>query len=178
MSFIGRVLSSDWLPLAGLTRTIVAVALIMLGVRISMFEKIDLTAFGSIPDAYLPWMLVSAIILGALACRGASLYWYRKNADYKAGEKEDNWYRFSTLVSLILAIAFGMYMSIPVTDAIFIGAGQFTYTLVAGILAGLAGICIDYCLRFGIREFIKKAPKVAKELQAALKAADEELKNQ
>lgn len=178
MSFIGRVLSSDWLPLAGLTRTIVAVALIMLGVRISMFEKIDLTAFGSIPDAYLPWMLVSAIILGALACRGASLYWYRKNADYKAGEKEDSWYRFSTLVSLILGIAFGMYMSIPMTDAVFIGAGQWTYTLMAGILAAVGGIIVDFCLRFGIREFLKKAPQVAKELQAALKAADEELKNQ
>jgi len=177
MSVIGRILSSDWLPLAGLIRTIAAVAFIMIGVRVTMFEKIDLTAFGSIPDTYLPWMLAASIILGIIACRGTSLYWYRKNANYKEGEKEDPWYRFSTIVSLILGIGFGMFMAIPITDAMFIGAGQFTYMLMAGILAALAGICIDYCFRFGIREFLKKAPKVAKELQAALGEANEELKN-
>ncbi|MBQ7620785.1 MAG: hypothetical protein IJV02_00325 [Candidatus Methanomethylophilaceae archaeon] len=176
MSIIGRILSSDLLPLAGLVRTSAAVALIMVGVRIGMFEKINLTQWGVIPDAYLPLMLVFAIILGALACRGASLYWYRKNANYKEGEKEDSWYRFSTLVSLILGIAFGMYMSIPLTDAAFIGAGQWTYALIAGILAAIGGIIADFCFRFGIREFLIKAPQVAKDLKAAIEKAQGELK--
>jgi len=177
MSLIGRVLASDLFPIAGLVRTVAALTIVILGVRIGMFEKIDLTQWGVIPDEYLPWMLGASIIMGALACRGASLYWYRKNADYKSGVKEDNWYRFSTLVSLILGIAIGMFGAIPVADAIFIGAGQWTYMIIAGILAGLAGISIDYCFRFGIREYLKKAPQVAKDLKKALADANEELKN-
>ena len=176
MSLVGRFLASTWFPITNLARTVAALLLILFGVELTMFEKIDITQWGVIPDAYLPWMLAAAIIIGILACRGASLYWYRKNADYKNGEKEDPYYRFSTIVSLILGIAFGMFMSIPVTDSIFIGAGQWTYMLMAGILAGLSGICFDYCFRFGIREFLKKAPKVAKELKDALLEAEKEIK--
>lgn len=177
MSLIGRVLASDLFPIAGLVRTVAALTIIILGVRITMFEKIDLTQWGVIPDEFLPWMLGASIIMGALACRGASLYWYRKNADYKNGVKEDNWYRFSTLVSLILGIAIGMFGAIPAADAVFIGAGQWTYMIIAGILAAIFGIVIDFCFRFGIREFLKKAPQVAKELKKALAEAEQELKN-
>ena len=62
----------------------------------------------------------------------------------------------------------GMYMSIPLTDAAFIGAGQWTYALIAGILAAIGGIIADFCFRFGIREFLIKAPQVAKDLKAAI----------
>lgn len=175
MSLIGRILSSPWLPLAGLVRMVAAIALIMIGVEISMFDKIDISNL-SIPDEYLPAMLIASIVMGVLFTRAAAFRWYRKGADIAAGEKEDKRYTFCTIFSIILGIAGGMYGAIPVADALFIGAGMWTYTAVAGILSAIFGIMLNYAFQYGVREMVIKTVEVAKMLKETGTEAAEELK--
>ena len=175
MSLIGRILSSDLFPLANLVKMVATIGIVMLGVEFSMFEQIDITSL-SIPDNYLPAMLVASIVMGVLFTRAASLKWYRKGADIENGEKEDKKYLFCTILSIILGVAVGMYGAIPVADAIFIGAGMWTYTAVAGILAAIAGIMVNYAFQYGVREMIIKTVEVAKMLKETGTEAAEELK--
>ena len=172
---ISRILSSPFYPLFGATKMAVAVILVMIGVDLDMFEQINVSDL-SIPDDYLPFMLVSSIVMGCLFIRAASLKWYRQGADIDNGEKEDKKYKFCTFLSIVLGIAIGMYGAVPVTDSIFIGAGLWTYTAVAGILSALAGIMVNYAFQYGVREMIIKSAETAKRLQNALKEAEDKLK--
>lgn len=171
MSPIAKALGSPLFPLVALARMILAVGIVMLGVD-AMFEKIDISSL-TIPDEYLPYMLVASIVMGLLFTRAASLKWYRKGADIANGEKEDKKYLFCTVFSIILGIAGGMYGAIPVADAIFIGAGLWTYTGVAGILSALIGILLNYAFQFGVREMIIKTAETAKKLKDAVKEAQD-----
>lgn len=161
-------------PLYSAAKMVGAITLIMLGVETDMFDRIDISTM-NIPDDYLPFMLVSAIVMGAIFGRAYSLKQYRKGADIEHGEKEDKRYLFCTVVSMILGVAVGMYGAIPVTDAIFIGAGQWAYTAVAGILSAISGIMINYAFQYGVREMIIKTAETAKKLQAAVKEASDKL---
>ena len=174
MSLIGRVFGSKWFPIVGAVRTSVAVVLIICGVELTMFEKIDITSI-TIPDSYLPVILLFAIFGGVVATRLAALKWYRKNADIEDGEKENKWYLICTIVSIILGIGVGMFGAIPVADAIFIGAGMFTYGVTALFLAGIAGIFINYCLHYSIREGIIKTAETAKALKDAVAEAQKKM---
>ena len=172
MSKSGRIVT--YWPLYGVAKMIGAITLIMLGVELDMFEKVDISTM-NIPDEYLPYMLVSAIVLGAIFGRAYSLKQYRKGADIENGEKEDKRYLFCTIVSMVLGVAVGMYGAIPVTDAIFIGAGLWAYTAVAGILSAISGIMLNYSFQYGVREMIIKTAETAKKLQDAVKEASEKL---
>jgi len=171
---IPKILSSDWFPLANLAKMVVGIALIMLGLEIKMFDKIDISSL-TIPEEYLPFLLIASIVMGILFTRAASLKWYRQGADIENGEKEDKKYLFCTIFSIILGVAVGMYGAIPLANAIFDGAGVWTYTAVAGILAAVAGIMVNYAFQYGVREMIIKTAETAKKLNDAVIEGKEKL---
>ena len=172
---VSHILSSPWFLVGNTGKMVIGIAIIVSGVELNMFSQIDLTNVSTIPDEYLPYMLIASIVMGCLFIRAASLKWYRKGADIENGEKEDKKYLFCTIFSIILGIAGGMYGAIPVTDAIFIGAGVWTYTAVAGILSAVIGIMLNYAFQYGVREMLIKTAETANALKAAALEAKDKL---
>lgn len=171
MSLIGRFLKSKWFPITGFARTVVAVTAIYLGVEFSMFEKIDISNL-AVPDEYLPFMLIASMV-GTLAVVGISRKLARKNAH--AEENANKVYLTGTVFAILFGIAVGMYGAIPVTNAIFIGAGQWAYTGMAAVVSGVAGTILLLIIHFGLREFIIKSAWYARNIADAVDEASADI---
>ena len=121
---------------------------------------IDVTNYG-IPEEYLPYMLGAVLIMGLLTAIGLRRYFHDKAAT-DAGYTNpyemayDKRYDFGTAVGFLLGAAAGIYMAPAVADAVFIGAGQWTFVLCAGLSAALMVVVITTLIHFGLRKWIIK----------------------
>lgn len=121
---------------------------------------IDVSNYG-IPEDYMPFMLAAALILGLLTAIGLRRYFHDKAAT-KAGYENpydmayDKRYDFGTVVGFLLGSAAGMYMAPAVTDAVFTGAGQWTFVLCAALSAALMVVIITTMIHFGLRKWVIK----------------------
>lgn len=121
---------------------------------------IDVTNYG-IPEEYLPYMLGAVLIMGLLTAIGLRRYFHDKAAT-DAGYTNpyemayDKRYDFGTAVGFLLGAAAGMYMAPAVADAVFIGAGQWTFVLCAGLSAALMVVVITTLIHFGLRKWVIK----------------------
>ena len=121
---------------------------------------IDVSNYG-IPDEYVPYMLAAVLILGLLTAIGLRRHFHDKAAT-KAGYENpydmayDKRYDFGTVVGFLLGSAAGMYMAPAVADAVFIGAGQWTFVLCAGLSSALMVVAITTLIHFGLRKWVIK----------------------
>lgn len=121
---------------------------------------IDVTNYG-IPEEYLPYMLGAVLIMGLLTAIGLRRYFHDKAAT-DAGYTNpyemayDKRYDFGTAVGFLLGAAAGMYMAPAVADAMFIGAGQWTFVLCAGLSTALMVVVITTLIHFGLRKWVIK----------------------
>ena len=121
---------------------------------------IDVTNYG-IPEEYLPYMLGAVLIMGLLTAIGLRRYFHDKaatNAGYTNPYEMayDKRYDFGTAVGFLLGAAAGMYMAPAIADAVFIGAGQWTFVLCAGLSAALMVVVITTLIHFGLRKWVIK----------------------
>ena len=116
---------------------------------------IDVTNYG-IPEEYLPYMLGAVLIMGLLTAIGLRRYFHDKAAT-DAGYTNpyemayDKRYDFGTAVGFL-----GMYMAPAVADAVFIGAGQWTFVLCAALSSALMVVVITTLIHFGLRKWVIK----------------------
>lgn len=143
---------------------------------------IDLTNY-AIPDEYLVYMLVASIVLGFMAAITLRAYDHNKAAENKAAKGTiastndlpyDRRYDLCTAVAFICGSALGMYAAPAVIDAIFIGAGMFTFIGVSAIASAFFVVVLMRLLHLGVREFIVQAGKYAVETSEAIKDAKED----
>ena len=137
----------------------VAVSILYINGVIDM-GMIDVSNYG-IPDEYVPYMLAAVLILGLLTAIGLRRHFHDKAAT-KAGYENpydmayDKRYDFGTVVGFLLGSAAGMYMAPAVADAVFIGAGQWTFVLCAGLSSALMVVVITTLIHFGLRKWVIK----------------------
>ena len=143
---------------------------------------IDLTNY-AIPDEYLVYMLVASIVLGFMAAITLRAYDHNKAADNKAAKGDiastndlpyDKRYDLCTAVAFICGSALGMYAAPAIIDAIFIGAGLFTFIGVSAIASAFFVVVLIRLLHLGVREFIIQAGKYAVKTSEAIKDAKED----
>lgn len=143
---------------------------------------IDLTNY-AIPDEYLVYMLVASIVLSFMAAITLRAYDHNKAAENKAAKGTiastndlpyDRRYDLCTAVAFICGSALGMYAAPAVIDAIFIGAGMFTFIGVSAIASAFFVVILMRLLHLGVREFIVQAGKYAVETSEAIKDAKED----
>lgn len=143
---------------------------------------IDLTNY-AIPDEYLVYMLVASIVLGFMAAITLRAYDHNKAAENKAAKGTiastndlpyDRRYDLCTAVAFICGSALGMYAAPAVIDAIFIGAGMFTFIGVSAIASAFFVVILMRLLHLGVREFIIQAGKYAVKTSEAIKDAKED----
>ena len=144
---------------------------------------IDLTNY-AIPDEYLVYMLVASIVLGFMAAITLRAYDHNKAAENKAAKGTiastndlpyDRRYDLCTAVAFICGSALGMYAAPAVIDAVFIGAGMFTFIGVSAIASAFFVVILMRLLHLGVREFIIQAGKYAVKTSEAIKDAKEDL---
>ena len=121
---------------------------------------IDVTNYG-IPEEYIPYMLGAVLILGLLTAIGLRRHFHDKAATDAGYENPydlpyDKRYDFGTVVGFLLGSAAGMYMAPAVADAVFIGAGQWTFVLCAGLCAAFMVVVITTMIHFGLRKWVIK----------------------
>ena len=121
-------------------RGVMALAAILYINGVIDMGMIDVSNYG-IPEDYMPFMLAAALILGLL------------NPYDMAYDKR---YDFGTVVGFLLGSAAGMYMAPAVTDAVFTGAGQWTFVLCAALSAALMVVVITTLIHFGLRKWVIK----------------------
>lgn len=143
---------------------------------------IDLTNY-AIPDEYLVYMLVASIVLGFMAAITLRAYDHNKAAENKAAKGTiastndlpyDRRYDLCTAVAFICGSALGMYAAPAVIDAVFIGAGMFTFIGVSAIASAFFVVILMRLLHLGVREFIIQAGKYAVKTSEAIKDAKED----
>ena len=144
---------------------------------------IDLTNY-AIPEDYMVYMLVASIVLGFLAAITLRAYDHNKAADNKAAKGDiastndlpyDKRYDLCTAVAFVCGSALGMYAAPAIIDAIFIGAGVFTYIGVSALASAFFVVVLIRLLHLGAREFIIQAGKYAVETSEAIKDAKEDI---
>ena len=144
---------------------------------------IDLTNY-AIPDEYLVYMLVASIVLGFMAAITLRAYDHNKAAENKAAKGTiastndlpyDKRYDLCTAVAFICGSALGMYAAPAIIDAIFIGAGLYTFIGVSAIASAFFVVILMRLLHLGVREFIIQAGKYAVETSEAIKDAKEDI---
>jgi hypothetical protein len=144
---------------------------------------IDLTNY-AIPDAYLVYMLVASIVLGFMAAITLRAYDHNKAAENKAAKGTiastndlpyDRRYDLCTAVAFICGSAIGMYATPAIIDAIFIGAGLYTFIGVSAVASAFFVVILMRLLHLGVREFIVQAGKYAVETSEAIKDAKEDI---
>lgn len=144
---------------------------------------IDLTNY-AIPDEYLVYMLVASIVLGFMAAITLRAYDHNKAAENKAAKGTiastndlpyDKRYDLCTAVAFICGSAIGMYAAPAIIDAIFIGAGLYTFIGVSALASAFFVVVLIRLLHLGVREFIIQAGKYAVETSEAIKDAKEDI---
>ena len=143
---------------------------------------IDLTNY-AIPEDYMVYMLIASIVLGFLAAITLRAYDHNKAADNKAAKGDiastndlpyDKRYDLCTAVAFICGSALGMYSAPAIIDAIFIGAGMFTFIGVSALMSAFFVVVLIRLLHLGVREFIIQAGKYAVKTSEAIKDAKED----
>ena len=143
---------------------------------------IDLTNY-AIPDEYLVYMLVASIVLGFMAAITLRAYDHNKAAENKAAKGTiastndlpyDRRYDLCTAVAFICGSALGMYAAPAIIDAIFIGAGLYTFIGVSALASAFFVVVLIRLLHLGVREFIIQAGKYAVKTSEAIKDAKED----
>ena len=144
---------------------------------------IDLTNY-TIPESYIVYMLVASIVLGFMAAITLRAYDHNKAADNKAEAGTiastndlpyDKRYDLCTAVAFICGSALGMYAAPAIIDAIFVGAGMFTYIGVSALASAFFVVILMRLLHLGVREFIIQAGKYAVNTTEAIKDAKEDI---
>lgn len=112
-------------------------------------------------EEYMVPMLVAVLVMGLLTAIGIRRYWHDKAADNAGYDNPfdlpyDKRYDFGTAVGFILGAAGGMYAAPALVDYLFIGAGMWSYTLVAGLSAAVLVVIITHLIHFGLRKFLIK----------------------
>ena len=170
------ILASPWMQVGRGVAAVVS-CLFILGV-INM-TKVDALTYG-IPDEYLPYMLVGALLVGILS---AVLFRIKKHddaADNKAAAGKiastnalpyDKRYDAMTLCALILGIAGGMYAAPFIVDQFVVNAGMFTYAGVSAVAAGVLVWVLGYIFHFGVQKFIIDTAKYAVDVTQTAKDA-------
>lgn len=147
------------------------------------YMMIDLTNY-AIPEDYMVYMLVASIVLGFLAAITLRAYDHNKAADNKAAKGDiastndlpyDKRYDLCTAVAFVCGSALGMYAAPAIIDAIFIGAGMFTFIGVSALASAFFVVVLIRLLHLGAREFIIQAGKYAVETSEAIKDAKADL---
>ncbi len=173
MSRIGALLVSPWLQVG---RGVAALVSCLLALE--AFKMIDVTVI-SIPEAYLPFMLAAAIVMATFIGKLVNDTFYHAAVDNKIAEgkiasaaelPQDKRYLFGTVVSMVLAIGVGVYLTPYVIEYIgIIGAGQWTFIAFAGILSAVAVAVSILILHWGLREFLVRASDYAVDLAETVK---------
>lgn len=140
----------------------------------AMFEKIDITSL-AIPDEYLPVMLIAVLIAGVFGVGMVAKKW-KRNSNAVEGDKETKWYVGADVAAMIVGMGAGMFGAIPFVDAIFIGAGMWTYALFANLIALAVGVGALYIFHYGLRELILKSAWYLKDTAKAVAEASEDVK--
>ena len=147
------------------------------------YMMIDLTNY-AIPEDYMVYMLIASIVLGFLAAITLRAYDHNKAADNKAAKGDiastndlpyDKRYDLCTAVAFVCGSALGMYAAPAIIDAIFIGAGLYTFIGVSAIASAFFVVVLIRLLHLGAREFIIQAGKYAVETTEAIKDAKEDI---
>ncbi|MFA6711092.1 MAG: hypothetical protein WCR83_07215 [Candidatus Methanomethylophilaceae archaeon] len=173
MSRIGALLVSPWLQVG---RGVAALVSCLLALE--AFKMIDVTVI-SIPEAYLPFMLAAAIVMAIIIGKLVNDTFYHAAVDNKIAEgkiasaaelPQDKRYLFGTVVSMIIAIGVGVYLTPYVIGYIgIIGAGLWTFVAFAGILSAVAVAVFILILHWGLREFLVRASDYAVDLAETVK---------
>jgi len=173
VSRIGALLLSPWLQVG---RGVVALISCLLALEV--FRMIDLSII-AIPEAYIPFMLAAAIVMAVIIGKLVNDTFYHAAVDNKIAEgkiasaaelPQDKRYLFGTVVSMILAIGAGVYLTPYVIDYIgIVGAGQWTFVMFAGILSAIAVAVFILILHWGLREFLVRASDYAVDLAETVK---------
>ena len=156
--------------------------LLMIKLKVN-YMMIDLTHY-AIPEDYMVYMLIASIVLGFLAAITLRAYDHNKAADNKAAKGDiastndlpyDKRYDLCTAVAFVCGSALGMYAAPAIIDAIFIGAGMFTFIGVSALASAFFVVVLIRLLHLGAREFIIQAGKYAVETSEAIKDAKADL---
>ena len=156
--------------------------LLMIKLKVN-YMMIDLTNY-AIPEDYMVYMLIASIVLGFLAAITLRAYDHNKAADNKAAKGDiastndlpyDKRYDLCTAVAFVCGSALGMYAAPAIIDAIFIGAGMFTFIGVSALASAFFVVVLIRLLHLGAREFIIQAGKYAVETSEAIKDAKADL---
>ncbi|MDY0237186.1 MAG: hypothetical protein RBR71_14270 [Gudongella sp.] len=131
---------------------------------------IDVNAIAT-PEAYLPFMLAASAIMAVIFGKLVNDTFYHKAIDTKmaAGKIEsaaelppDKRYLYGTIVSMIMGMGAGMYLTAYVIDYLgIVGAGQWTFVIFAGVISAVAATVFILILHWGLREFLVRASDYA-----------------
>lgn len=171
-------------PITMLMRIGMGALLCLLMIKLKVnYMMIDLTNY-AIPEDYMVYMLIASIVLGFLAAITLRAYDHNKAADNKAAKGDiastndlpyDKRYDLCTAVAFVCGSALGMYAAPAIIDAIFIGAGMFTFIGVSALASAFFVVVLIRLLHLGAREFIIQAGKYAVETSEAIKDAKADL---
>ena len=170
------ILVSPWIQVGRGVATVIS-CLLILGV-INM-SKIDALTYG-IPDEYLPFMLIGALVFGIIFAYLFRSWRHDKAADNKAAKGTipdtnslpfDKRYDAMTIAALVVAVALGMYTAPAVVDYFVINAGVFLYAAAAAILTAVYVWIVGYIFHFGIQKTIIDVAKYAVSITQAAKDA-------
>jgi|GEM_PF-1742600 hypothetical protein len=161
----GGLLLSPWLQLG---RGVWALASILM--ILEVYRMIDVNAIAT-PEAYLPFMLAASAIMAVIFGKLVNDTFYHKAIDTKmaAGKIEsaaelppDKRYLYGTIVSMIMGMGAGMYLTAYVIDYLgIVGAGQWTFVIFAGVISAVAATVFILILHWGLREFLVRASDYA-----------------
>lgn len=145
---------------------------------------IDLTVV-AIPEAYVPFMLAAAIVMAIIVGKLVNDTFYHKAVDNKIAEgkiasaaelPQDKRYLFGTVVSMILAIGVGVYVTPYVIEyAGIVGAGQWTFMLFSGLISAIFVTVFILVLHWGLREFLVRASDYAVSLVGTVKESADKI---
>ena len=176
LALVVLLLASPWIQVGRGIMTIIACLFIL---KVIDMSKIDALTYG-IPDEYLPFMLVGALVFGIISAFLFRSWKHDGAADNKAAKGTipdtnslpyDKRYDAMTVAALIIAVALGMYTAPAVVDYFVINAGVFLYAGAAALLSAVFVWIIGYALHFGIQKTIVDVAKYAVNITQTAKDA-------
>lgn len=175
------VLDTVFSPYAVIGRGVWTILIVLYLTGVIHMGMIDVTNYGLNEEFMVP-MLIAVLVMGLLTAIGLRRYLHDKAAT-KAGYENpfdmayDKRYDFGTAVGFILGAAAGMYMAPAVVDYVFIGAGMWTFVLVAGLCAALMVVVLTTLIHFGLRKWVIKTKDYFIETVDTVKDAVSEVKD-
>lgn len=155
-------------------------ALVSILIILEVTKMIDVNTIVT-PEAYLPLMLAASIVMAILIGKLVSDTLYHQAVDNKISKgkivsaaelPQDRRYQLGTVVSMILAIGTGLYLTAYVIDYIgIVGAGQWAFVAFAGILSAISVAVYILIFHWGLREFLVRASDYAVDLAQTVKDA-------